>query len=64
MKVCTQCKRYITEKNDIALNKKMLNRDIQEFMCIDCLAKYLNTTVAELYERIKIFKSQGCDLFN
>jgi len=51
------------DKNDIGLNKKLLGRQIKQFMCIDCLSVFLGTSVKELKEKIKFFKEEGCNLF-
>lgn len=62
MKLCTECKKKL-DKNDIGLNKKLLGRQIKQFMCIDCLSVFLGTSVKELKEKIKFFKEEGCNLF-
>jgi hypothetical protein len=49
--------------NEIGLNKKMLSRNIEKFLCIQCLADYLELTPEELEDYIEEFKADGCGLF-
>ncbi len=51
------------EKDTVALNKKLLGRNILDFMCLSCLAKYLSSTEGDLKVKIKEFKERGCKLF-
>lgn len=59
---CQQCK-AILEKDVIALNKKLLGRNIANFYCLSCLADYLGATTDDLLIKISEFKEQGCNLF-
>jgi hypothetical protein len=59
---CCTCGKEIT-KNEIALNKKLVSRDLKEFQCIDCLAKRLDTTADVLEKKISQFIEEGCELF-
>ncbi len=64
MKVnCVSCFKENLEKDTIALNKKLLGKDIEKFYCMDCLADFLNVTVEELLDKIEEFKEEGCELF-
>lgn len=64
MKVnCVSCFKENLEKDTIALNKKLLGKDIEKYYCMDCLADFLNVTVEELFDKIEEFKEEGCDLF-
>ena len=60
---CISCFKTDLDKDTIALNRKLLGKDIEHFYCLDCLANYLNTTVEELLEKIVEFKEEGCELF-
>ena len=60
--VCMNCNNKL-KKDYIALNKKLLGRHIIKFMCIDCLAEYIDCTVDDLLVKIEEFKEQGCVLF-
>ena len=60
---CYVCERENLSKNEIGLNKKLINRKVKQFYCIDCLADYLEIDVDFLEERVEEFKEQGCILF-
>lgn len=60
---CVSCFKENLNKDAIALNKKLLGKDIERFYCLNCLAEYLNTTVEELMDKIEEFKEEGCTLF-
>lgn len=63
MKTC-DCGRWVAGQT-IALNQKLLGRNIEKFMCIDCLAKFLGTTREVLFDRIRDFiEIEKCELFN
>ena len=66
--ICRECEREIKKtnisaKDSIALNKKLLNRQITSFFCASCLAKYLEIEESDLPELVERFKEQGCKLF-
>ncbi len=61
-KECCECGRTIV-KDEIALCKKLLGTNIEEFYCIDCLSEYLECTRTDLEIKIQEFKEQGCTLF-
>lgn len=61
---CVACFQENLDKNTIGINKKLLDSDIKNYYCMDCLADYLDTTVEELMEKIEEFKEEGCDLFD
>lgn len=61
-KQCCECKKTLS-KDEIALTKKILAPDINEFYCIFCLAAYLECETEELKIKIQEFKEQGCTLF-
>ena len=60
---CVSCHKYNLDKDTIALNKKLLGKNIENFYCMDCLADYLNTTIEDLQDKIEEFKEEGCTLF-
>jgi len=65
MKVNTRCDcGSKLDKDTVALNKKLLGRQVKVRMCLSCLAKFSETTVERLKERIEMFKAQGCGLFS
>lgn len=61
---CISCFKQNLDKDTIALNKKLLGKNIKEFYCLDCLANYLGCTAEDLIEKIEEFKEEGCELFN
>ena len=60
--MCCECGRILV-KNEIALCKKLLGIDTEDFYCIDCLSEYLECARTELEIKIQEFKEQGCTLF-
>lgn len=65
MKKVTKC--YMCEskldKNTVGLNKKLLDKDLSRFLCIECLAAHLDVSVEDLNAKIIEFKDQGCTMF-
>lgn len=59
---CERCGALVN-KDTIALNKKLISKHTKEFFCLECLAKYLDTSVEALMEKIEQFKEEGCTLF-
>jgi hypothetical protein len=60
--LCCECKGILV-KDHIALSKKLLGRNIIQFYCITCLAKFLECDASDLEIKIMEFKEQGCTLF-
>lgn len=50
-------------KDVVALNKKLLGRNVKKQLCIRCLAEYLSCAEEDLRVKIQEFKDQGCTLF-
>jgi biotin operon repressor len=61
-KVCCDCGKAL-KKDEVALTKKLIDLDTEEFYCIDCLAEYIGCAVSDLEIKIQEFKEQGCTLF-
>lgn len=61
-KTCKYCSALL-EKDWIALNKKLLNPEIEQFACLSCLADDFDCTVEDLNIKIDEFKERGCMLF-
>ena len=59
---CEKCGRELVN-DDIGLTKKLINRGAEEFLCISCLAKKFEVTVADLQKKIQELKEMGCTLF-
>lgn len=60
--VCCECSKKL-KKDEIALCKKLLGLDTEDFYCIDCLSNYLECEKTDLEIKIQEFKEQGCTLF-
>lgn len=61
-KTCYNCDRPVL-KDVVALNRKLLDRSTKRFLCLTCLAKYLDCTEDDLSRKIEEFREQGCALF-
>jgi hypothetical protein len=59
---CCVCAGDIS-KTAIGLNKKLLDRNTNKYMCVSCLADYLDVSQDELLDLVEEFKNQGCALF-
>ena len=59
---CKNCG-AVLDNDTIALNKKLLNIDINEFCCLECLADMFDCSVDDLKIKIEEFKEEGCTLF-
>ena len=60
---CKRCGR-ILEGDEIALYRKMIWREAEEYLCLDCLAEDLSTKPERLRELIHYFRTvQKCCLF-
>ena len=51
-------------KNEIGINKKLIDPDTSEFFCISCLSNYLECSIDDINDKIEEFKEQGCTLFS
>jgi len=61
-KTCKYCGALL-EKDWIALNKKLLNPNVEEYACLSCLADDFDCSVEDLKIKIEEFKENGCTLF-
>lgn len=62
-KTCKECGKALLA-DDIALHRKLVNRNADEFFCIDCLAVKLNITREYAERLIDYYRSTGkCTLF-
>ena len=59
---CKQCDKKL-RNDDMAIYRRLIYRDAEEFLCRDCLAKYLGVNTAVIEQRIAYFKKIGCTLF-
>ncbi len=59
---CKQCDQKL-KSDEMAIYRRLVYRDAEEFLCIECLAKYLGVNTAVIEQRIAYFKKIGCTLF-
>ena len=59
---CARCGAILT-KDEAALTKKLINRGTTRYYCMDCLAKYFEVPVKNLYDKLEEFREAGCTLF-
>ena len=60
--VCMKCARKVT-RDEKGLTKKLINRGMTTYFCMDCLAEHIGVSVRLLEEKVKQFKDMGCTLF-
>ena len=61
-KNCIECNKKL-KKDEVALSKKLIDINTDEFYCIDCFAEYLECEKSDLEIKIQEFKEEGCTLF-
>lgn len=64
-KLCHCCDSEL-KKDEIGINKKLLDEKTKKniFLCMRCLAEYLECSEDDLREKIEDFKHEGCKLFS
>ena len=62
MAECAGCGRALTA-DEAGLTKKLINRGIEKYYCVACLAAMFKVDESLLYEKIAQFRAQGCVLF-
>lgn len=60
---CKSCYKAPLTKDETGLCIKLLGDDDDGYLCIDCLAAYLDCTIEDLQEKVEEFKDEGCELF-
>ena len=60
---CISCGKKPLSKDEIGVNKKLLDADNGNFYCMECLAEYLEVEVQDILDKVEEFKEQGCKLF-
>ena len=63
IKKCYVCGKSPLTKDEIGINKKIIDKKATQFYCLPCLAEFLEVTEEELLAKIEEFKSEGCKLF-
>ena len=61
-KLCCDCGKTLT-KDEVALTRKLIDLDAEDFYCIGCMAEFLGCEPEDLQVKISEFKEQGCTLF-
>jgi len=60
---CKVCNKKVNKNNEIAMNLKLLGRNIEEYFCKKHLMEFMNIDKTQWNTYVKDFKMQGCDLF-
>ena len=60
---CSNCGKSSLTRDEVGINKKLLGENVSRFLCLPCLAEYLDISVEDLLAKIEEFKAQGCKLF-
>ena len=63
IKKCYVCGKSPLTKDEIGINKKIIDKKATQFYCLSCLAEFLEVTEEELLAKIEEFKAEGCKLF-
>lgn len=61
-KTCCVCGKLLS-KDEFALNKKLIDKDVKDFLCLSCMSDQFGCEVEDLRIKIDEFKEQGCTLF-
>ena len=59
---CCCCEKAL-KMDEIALSKKLIEVDTEDFYCLTCMAEYFGCEEDDLKIKIREFKEQGCTLF-
>ena len=59
---CKSCYKEPLTKDETGLSIKLLGGG-DGYLCIDCLASYLDCTVDDMLEKVEEFKDERCELF-
>lgn len=60
---CYRCHRPITHGDTYGLNKKLVNRAVERYMCLSCLAHEFGESEESLIALADRLREQGCTLF-
>ena len=61
-KKCCDCGQPL-KRDEIALSKKLIDIETEEFYCLPCMAVFFGCEEEDLQIKINEFKEQGCSLF-
>lgn len=60
---CVSCGKFPLEKDEVGITKKLLGIRTAQRYCIECLAAFLEVTPEDIFDKIQLFKEDGCTLF-
>lgn len=60
---CYRCGRTGLSRDEIGLNRKVVNRAVERFLCLSCLAAEFGESEAALVAYADRLREQGCTLF-
>ena len=60
---CVACGKRPLSKNEVGINKKLLDTQSESFYCLECLANFLEVAPQDILDKIEDFKNDGCKLF-
>lgn len=61
---CIACGMTPLSRNEIGINKKLIDAGATRFYCLSCLADYLGVSQQDILDKIEEFKEEGCKLFD
>jgi len=59
---CRVCETKL-DKDTLGLNKKLIDKKLTQYFCLECLSAHLDVSVENLIEKAAEFKDEGCELF-
>ena len=59
---CRVCEAKL-DKDAIGLSKKLIDKKLTQYFCLECLSSHLDVSIEDLIEKVVEFKDQGCELF-
>lgn len=59
---CKCCGKALVQ-DEISLNHKLISRNCNTFLCLDCLAEYFGVERKVVADRIGFYRENGCSLF-
>ena len=59
---CMQCGKTVT-RDEKGLTKKLINRGMEKYFCMECLAAHIGVSTRLLEAKVKQFREMGCTLF-
>ena len=62
-KSCFCCGKSPLTKDEIGISKKLVDVNMTEYYCYECLAENFDCTVQDILQKIEDFKEEGCVLF-